>query len=633
MQFSTPAGASENDIWVKSNGLYTNGAMGEMTNAQLGEYDFRDFYGSEIYVLHNGTWELCGNDQLAQITQTQIEQTDEHVAIIAGNMTGDYAQFIVEIGRIRSEVVSLDNEIQSAIEQTASAIAMAVWTANSEMYSEILQTQSMIRSTVGDLTPGETVMSVITQTASSINMEVARKAVIYPMWSDPSSSYTIHAGDIWIKIKDIYTNGEMGEYTNAQLNSYYYKDFFGSEMFVWENGAWKPLSSEQAQNIEHTIVEIDERHFKALSEDVAGNYAEFLVEKGQIRSIVENQAESLGSSITQTASEIRAEVHAANSQIYSSISMTASQIRSEVASTTSGLNSTITQTASAIRIEVRNAISNVNSTITTTASTIRSEVNAANSQIYSTITQTASSIRLEVTNKTNSLSSAITQTASSIRTEVSAANSTIYSTITQTAATIRSEVSASNSTIYSTITQTASNIKIYVNGSLSGVYSYVQQSSSSITTELRNSISGVNSKITQTASSIRSEVAAAESSLSSSITQNADRIALVVEQDGQGNDQIKTASIVAGINAQSGSYVKIQAAKINLSGYVTATDLETTNAKISNLMSGQTTATYINCYNFRVGAAQFTFGTGIVKKETVSIGGNNYNLLTWVSNS
>lgn len=560
VQWDAPTGASENDIWVKSNGLYTNGAMGEMTNGELGDYDFRDFYGSEIYVYHNGGWELCGNDQLAQITQTMIDQTDEHVAIIAGNMSGDYAQFIVEIGRIRSEVVSLDNEIQSAIEQTASAISAAVWTANSEMYSEILMTQSMIRSTVGDLTPGETVMSVITQTASSITLEVNKKATVYPMWANPSSSYTVKSGDIWVKIADVYTNGEMGEFTNGELGSYDYKDFYGSEMFIWEDGEWKPLSSEQAQNIERTIVEIDEQHFRALSEDVAGNYAEFLVEKGQIRSIVENQAESLGSSITQTASEIRAEVHAADSQIYSSISMTASQIRSEVTNAISGVNSTITQTASAIRLEVRNAISNVNSTITQTATTIRSEVNAANSTIYSTITQTASSIR----------------------TEVASANSGVYSTINQTATTIRTEVASANSGIYSTINQTAE--------------------------------------------TIRSEVANTASGLQSSITQNANRIALVVEQDGQGNDQIKTASIVAGINAQTGSYVKISAATINLSGYVTASQLSATDAKISNLTSGSTTASSLKT-NLLSASTGFTYQTHNVVFKTIVINGTTYHLM------
>ena len=615
VQWNEPTGAKENDIWVKSNGLYTNGAMGEKTYGELGDYDFRDFYGSEIYVLHDGVWELCGTAQLAEITQTRVEQTDEHVAIIAGNMTGDYAQFIVEIGRIRSEVVSLDNEIQSAIEQTASAISAAVWTANSEMYSEILQTQSMIRSTVGDLTPGETVMSVITQTASSINMEVAKKAVVYPMWADPSSSYTINAGDIWIKTKDIYTNGKMAQYTNGQLGAYDYKDFFGSEMFVWEDGAWQPLSSEQAQNIEHTIVEIEQRHFRALSEDVAGNYAEFLVEKNQIRSIVEDQANKLGSSITQTASQIRAEVHASDSQIYSTITQTASAIRSEVANVASGLNSTITQTASSIRLEVRNSISNVNSTITQTASsirsevastasslsssitqtagTIRSEVNAANSQIYSAITQTASAIRLEVTDKTNSLSSSITQTASAIRSEVNTANSQIYSTISQTASSIRLEVASTASSLSSSITQTASTIRTEVNAANSQVYS----------------------TITQTASAIRSEVASTASGLASSITQNANRIALVVEQDGQGNNKIKTASIVAGINDQTGSYVKIQAAKINLSGYVTASQLSAVEADITNLTTGQTTAATLKCSNFYCGS--FRRGTQVYVDKTV----------------
>ena len=516
VQWDEPTGAEENDIWVKANGMYTNGEMGEFTYGELGDYDYRDFYGSEIYAYHNGAWELCGGDQLAEITQTRIEQTDEHVAIIAGNMTGDYAQFIVEIGRIRSEVVSLDGELQSAIEQTASAIAAAVWTANSEMYAEILLTQSMIKSTVGDLAPGETVMSVITQTASSITLEVDKKAVVYPMWADPTGSYAIRQGDIWIKLAEVYTNGEMGEFTYDELNTYYYKDFFGSEMFVYDNDEWKPLSSEQAQNIEQTIVEIGQDHFRTLSNDVAGNYAEFLVEKNQIRSIVEDQANKLGSSITQTASQIRAEVHAADSQIYSAITQTASEIRSEVVNVASGLSSSISQTASAIRSEVRNSISNVNSTITQTASAIRSEVNASNSQIYSSISQTASAIR----------------------------------------------------------------------------------------TEVENTASGLNS----------------------SITQNAERIALVVEQDSQGNDKIKTASIVAGINDQTGSFVKIQAAKINLTGYVTVSELNATNATISNLTSGATTASTLKA-NLLSASTGFNYQGHSVGYHSITINGVTYHLM------
>lgn len=100
----------------------------------------------------------------------------------------------------------------------------------------------------------------------------------------------------------------------------------------------------------------------------------------------------------------------------------------------------------------------------------------------------------------------------------------------------------------------------------------------------------LSSSITVEAGRITSEVTArkdADTALSSRITQTADAIALVVDS---GTDTIKAASIVAAIN-QSGSSVVISADHINLDGYVTASELATTNAKISNLITGTTVAT------------------------------------------
>ena len=128
--------------------------------------------------------------------------------------------------------------------------------------------------------------------------------------------------------------------------------------------------------------------------------------------------------------------------------------------------------------------------------------------------------------------------------------------------------------------------------------------------------------------SFTSKITDAKKGLQSSINQEADRISLVVEGTGK-NAKVKAASIVAGINDQTGSYVKISANTINLSGYVTMSAFNATDAKIDNLMSGQTTATSLNCLNFRVGAAQFTFGTGIVTKKTITINGTDYKLLGW----
>ena len=80
--------------------------------------------------------------------------------------------------------------------------------------------------------------------------------------------------------------------------------------------------------------------------------------------------------------------------------------------------------------------------------------------------------------------------------------------------------------------------------------------------------------------------------LESSITQLSDSIELKV---GKGE--------IASVINMTDQGVKISASKINLSGYVTAEDLSATNATISNLTNGRTTAYQINCTTFSAGTA------------------------------
>jgi gas vesicle protein len=269
----------------------------------------------------------------------------------------------------------------------------------------------------------------------------------------------------------------------------------------------------------------------------------------------------------------------------------------------------------------------LNSRITQTASQIRLEVNNAVSGLQSSITQTASQIRLEVSNAVSGLNSSITQTASQIRTEVSNAESRLSSSITQTASQIRSEVTNAVSGLSSSITQTASQIRSEVKNSISGLNSSITQTASQIRSEVSNAVSGLNSSITQTASQIRSEVTNAVSGLSSRITQEANRISLVVE--GTGADaKIKTASIVAGINDQSGSYVQISADKINLTGYVTASQLSATQADIDNLISGSTLAASIKANQLQA-SSSFSMNGHRHNNSTITIGGVNFNIVTW----
>lgn len=124
----------------------------------------------------------------------------------------------------------------------------------------------------------------------------------------------------------------------------------------------------------------------------------------------------------------------------------------------------------------------------------------------------------------------------------------------------------------------------------------------------RDADTELNSQILQTARLIQLEVAerkTAVDALSGRISVQAGKISLVVTETAHGSI-VNAASIVAGINGQSGSYVQIQANKINLSGYVTASELAATNATINNLMSGYATATEISTANLR--ANNFYFG-------------------------
>lgn len=68
----------------------------------------------------------------------------------------------------------------------------------------------------------------------------------------------------------------------------------------------------------------------------------------------------------------------------------------------------------------------------------------------------------------------------------------------------------------------------------------------------------------------------------------ANKISLVVtERDDR--FVVNTASIVAGINKDHGSYIRLQADTINLDGYVTADKLAATDGRITNLVTGRST--------------------------------------------
>lgn len=112
-----------------------------------------------------------------------------------------------------------------------------------------------------------------------------------------------------------------------------------------------------------------------------------------------------------------------------------------------------------------------------------------------------------------------------------------------------------------------------------------------------------------------------EKNISGQIKLEHDRISLVVTEKN-GKDVIDTASIVTGINNQTGSYVKIKAKTIELSGYVTMEKFNSIDGRVTNLMTGNTVATKINAVTLQ--ASQFKFQNSTVSWRLVNIPGYGY---------
>ena len=85
----------------------------------------------------------------------------------------------------------------------------------------------------------------------------------------------------------------------------------------------------------------------------------------------------------------------------------------------------------------------------------------------------------------------------------------------------------------------------------------------------------------------------AKTNLQSMIDVQSNRIDLVVK--GYGKDAtIDAASIVVGINKRTGSFIKLQAKQIELSGYVTMSAFNAQRGTINNLMTGHTVASALS---------------------------------------
>lgn len=230
----------------------------------------------------------------------------------------------------------------------------------------------------------------------------------------------------------------------------------------------------------------------------------------------------------------------------------------------------------------------------------------ADNILNASITIQANRITQEVTERkgeTTALSSRITQEAGRITQEISdrrASYANLDSRITQTATNISLEVeraSRAEGLLSGRISVNADNITAEVTrartqeGELSGRITVNANAITQEVTRASTAEGNLSGRITTTAESITAEVTRAtnrENSLSGRIDVNADKVSLVVSETQSGDYEVNTAEIVAGINDQSGSYVKIEADTIDLTGYTKISQFNALSGTVDGILAAGT---------------------------------------------
>lgn len=298
-----------------------------ITAEKLLELHADDFIlsGNNLETLSRRTQTVEG--KIATIEGTGVYQNSDHITQVAGNFTverDDQGQ-IVGINVIEGSKFSVEED---------------------GVYSEVLGANG--------------VQSRINQSANSIRLELGTKATVYYQKSDPASvpGNTVKDKDLWIESIKIDSHNDAESFTYSELGQHNWIEYYGSIIHVRENGVWKEATNQQRAEMLFAENEFNIERVNLIRGDLDSMYSQFTIEKGQIRSIVEDVNNGLKSSITQTASQIRSELTDTKNGLSSSITQTAGQIRSEVTDSVNELQSSITQNADKISLVVEGTGSN-----------------------------------------------------------------------------------------------------------------------------------------------------------------------------------------------------------------------------------------------------------------------------------
>ena len=570
-----------------------------------------------------------------------IVDTNDHVSLVAEAVAGKdgegnpnwsrVAELTVDGNGIAARVTETEDglvTLHSAIEQTSTQIYITVENAKSDLQSYIDVTAEGIE--IASAAASSTMYSVIETTATNISSEVVRRTRVFVQLTDPAlvPSNNVREGDIWVKSIKMQTWSEMSSKTWESSADFNWNQYSGSPQFVWDGTKWEPLGDQGAVVEYGTRIEQTERNISLIARAIGtidpSAIAEIDISAEAIQSAVSTAKSELYSIVRQTATNITSEVMNDIEDIASYIEQTASDIRQTVARKNrvfvqltdpvyntgvtvidgdiwikSAGNDNVKQTWGELSAKTWNSQNSTNwreyyEGYWYVRKNNKWEIMNANAdvvEIGTMLEQDEKHIALiarDVDANHQELGARLEVTAREIRGEVHAAKSSLYTTISQTATSIRLEVVSTKSELSSSITQTASSIRSEVNASKSTIYS----------------------SITQTASQIRAVVSNVQAGLQSQITQNAGNIELKVSKNG----------VISSIN-QTPESITINASKINLNGYVTATNFSTV---LANLASAHINKLYVDT-NIYAPNGLSIYANG-VWQLSLSQSGNTYTL-------
>lgn len=488
-----------------------------------------------------------------------FEDTNDHVSMTAIGIIGVDAQGKPNWTRM-SEFIADGEGLHAKVETQLGDATDRI--ATLEINEEQIRTDVAMANS--------TIYSTIEQTATSIRQEVSRRARVFVQLPDPAltPANNVREGDIWIKSIRIQTWNELGARSWSDSADFNWNQYAGSPQYVYTGTRWEAIGDQGAVVEYATRIEQTERNISLIARALGA------VDPSAI------------ASLDISAEAIQASVSTAKSELYSVIRQTATNIVHEVADNITGISSYVEQTASSFAQAVARknkvwiqltdpAASNTvidgdiwiktsgNDNVRPTWSelsakswTSQNQTNwreyyegywyARKNGVWELMSSQADIVEIGTKLEQDEQHIAL------IARDVDENHQELGARLEVTARQIRGEVHAAKSTIYSVAEQTATHI----------LHAVVDENAGNFST------------ILQTSTSIAMAVKSAEDNMQAQIDVQKDRISLVVS--GEGDDAtVDAASIVAGINAQSGSFVKIQARNINLSGYVTATSLTT----------------------------------------------------------